>query len=66
MVFTVKELAAELKISLSLAYKLVADGEIASYKVASCRRVKAEDIEEYLERQRYQPIKRVQSTGKHF
>lgn len=66
MVFTVKELAAELKISLSLAYRLVASGEIASYRVASCRRVRQEDIDDYLERHKYEPVKVARGAVRHF
>lgn len=39
MLLTIKEVAARLKISLSLTYRLVAIAEIPHYEIASCKRV---------------------------
>lgn len=57
---------ARLKISLSLAYRLVARGELACYEIGSCKRVAEADLQTYLEETRQQPIKPPRSAGRHF
>lgn len=52
---TVKELAERLRISRSLAYRLVQTGEIASVRIASAIRVLESDLAEYLDRQKVEP-----------
>ncbi len=47
---TVKQVAQKLSISSSLAYRMVRTGEIPSYRIANCRRIKEEDLAAYIER----------------
>lgn len=63
---TMKELAHRLKISLSLAYHLVAQGEISCYEIASCKRVSEADVQAYLERQRKEVFKPPPAKQRHF
>lgn len=66
MLLTMKEVAAQLKISLSLTYRLVARGEIPCYEIASCKRIDESDLKTYLERQK-SIIKRLPNhSNKHF
>lgn len=66
MLLTIKEVAARLKISLSLAYRLVASGEISYYEIASCKRVSEEELGIFLERQKNIASKLPKRTGDHF
>lgn len=63
---TVREMAVVLKISLSLAYNLIARGEIPRYEIASCIRVAEEDLRQYLERQKQAPVRLPKHRKKHF
>lgn len=66
MLLTIKEVAERLKISLSLAYRLVATGEIPSYAIGSCKRVEESDLLAYLKLQRTSPPTVPKSVRKHF
>jgi excisionase family DNA binding protein len=66
MMLTIKELAAQLKISLSLAYRLVASGEIPSYAIGSCKRIDQSDLAAYLNQQRSRVPTVPKSSRKHF
>lgn len=66
MMLTIKEVAARLKISLSLAYRLVASGELPCYEIASCKRVSEQDLNAYLESRRHEPRRLPRLHGKHF
>ncbi|WP_425400424.1 helix-turn-helix domain-containing protein [Aeoliella sp.] len=66
MLLTIKEVAARLRISISLAYRLVARGEIPCYEIASCKRVAESDLDKYLELQRIESNRLPQNTRKHF
>ena len=65
---TVKEVAEKLSISRSLAYRMIRNGEIASYRIASCRRVSEEELQRYLERTRVTEKQQVlpDAKGRHF
>ena len=63
---TVKEVASELKVSLSLAYRLAASGEIPCYQIASCKRVDERDLRAYLDRQRTETKRPPRRDGRHF
>ena len=63
---TIREVAERLRISLSLAYRLVASGEIPCYAIASCKRVDERDLQQYLQRQQQPTVKLPRSSGKHF
>lgn len=52
MLLTIKEVAEQLSISLSLAYRLVANGEIPCHVISTCKRVHQGDLKDYLDRQR--------------
>ncbi|EAQ77728.1 helix-turn-helix domain-containing protein [Blastopirellula marina] len=56
----------ELRISLSLAYSLIARGEIPCYEIASCKRVSEKDLQSYLERQKKESMKLPPSARRHF
>lgn len=66
MLLTIKEVAAYLKISISLAYRLVANGEIPCYEIASCKRISEEELQSYLVRQLKQETKLPRGITKHF
>lgn len=66
MLLTMKQVATRLNISLSLAYRLVACGEIPCYEIGSCKRVDEDDLEEYLQAQRLEVISLPRGGGKHF
>ncbi|WP_425395016.1 helix-turn-helix domain-containing protein [Aeoliella sp.] len=66
MLLTIKEVAARLRISVSLAYRLVARGEIPCYEIASCKRVGEEDLIKYLELQKREPTKLPRNVRRHF
>lgn len=66
MLLTIKEVAARLKISLSLAYRLVGSGDIPCYEIASCKRVDEDELKEYLEWQKKDVVKLPRGVGKHF
>ena len=66
MLLTIKEVAARLKISVSLAYRLVARGEIPCYEIASCKRVDEQELQEYLAQQRKEVTRLPPETRRHF
>lgn len=66
MLLTIKEVAIRLKISLSLAYGLVARGEISSYRIGSCRRVSEDDLSRYLEECRHETLEITKPLRRHF
>lgn len=47
--FTVAELQKLLKLSRALTYRLVQTGEIPSYKIGRCVRVRRADVDAYLD-----------------
>ena len=52
---SIPELCQELKMGKSWIYRRIKSGEIPSVKLGRSIKVKREDIEEYLEKHRYQP-----------
>ncbi|WP_390896913.1 helix-turn-helix domain-containing protein [Rubinisphaera margarita] len=66
MFYTIREVASQLKISLSMAYALVGRGDLACYEIGSCKRVKHSDLEEFLERHRKEMNRLPSGTKKHF
>lgn len=66
MLLTIKEVASRLRISVSLAYRLVAKGEIPCHDIASCIRVDERELEKYLERQRRDLARLPIDAGRHF
>ena len=66
MMLTIKEVAGRLKISLSLAYRLVARGEIPCYEIASCKRVDEKDLLAYLQRQKKEVMNLPENLRRHF
>lgn len=63
---TIKEVAKRLKISLSLAYGLVARGEIPCYEIGTCKRVDESDLQAFLDQRRKEVTLRPQSKRRHF
>ena len=49
-VLTIEDLARELRISRALAYRLIQQREIPSYRIGRCVRVKDRDVARYLEK----------------
>ncbi len=45
---TVKEVARRLKVSISMAYKLIGTGELPSYKIKTALRVSEKHLMKYL------------------
>lgn len=66
MLLTIKEVAEQLSISLSLAYRLIAAGEITSHKFASCKRVHEKDLRDYVNQQRVVDTKLPPGYRRHF
>lgn len=66
LLYTIKEVAAKLKISLSMAYALISRGELACYRIGTCKRVSEEQLKEYLELARNSVFKMPQPKGRHF
>ncbi|QDT07492.1 Helix-turn-helix domain protein [Rubripirellula lacrimiformis] len=66
MFFTIKEVAAELKISLSMVYALVARGELACHEFGSCKRVAESDLQQFLDEKRKSIPKLPRGSGRHF
>lgn len=64
--FTIKEVSERLKISLSLAYRLVAAGEIPSHQFASCKRVHVEALRSYVDQQSCPQTKLPPGYRRHF
>lgn len=64
---TVKQVADRLSISRSLAYRMIRNGEIPSYRIANCCRVSEEELQKYLESSRTQRVVELpKASGKHF
>lgn len=51
-VLTVEQVRQELGVSHATIYRLLATGDLASFKVGRCRRVAAVDLQDFIERQR--------------
>lgn len=66
MMLTIKEVADRLRISLSLAYRLIASGELACHQIAACKRVAEADLQAYLEGQRRRTPTVPRPHHKHF
>lgn len=66
MLLTIKEVAEKLKISASFAYALVARGELASFGIGACIRVRESEVERFLDEHRRGKIKKPQSKRRHF
>ncbi len=64
---TIKELAKRLSISISMAYRLVSTGVIASYQFGACRRISEAHLQEYLQRAEVTQRPRLpKGNGRHF
>ncbi|QDV42542.1 Helix-turn-helix domain protein [Stieleria neptunia] len=66
MLLSIKEVANRLKISVSMTYSLVARGELPSYQIGSCRRVSEDDLMQFLEERRHEPVRLPDRRTKHF
>ncbi len=65
MLLTIKEVAAILKISKSLAYALVARGALPRYEIGNCIRIHRSDLDAYLQQQRKVPITETTPLPRH-
>ena len=66
MMLKIAEVAERLKVSISLVYRLIANGDLPSYRVATAIRVREADLVSYLEANR-QEVRRIpKSKGRHF
>ena len=66
MLLTIKEVAKELKISLSMAYRLVSTGEIPCYEIGFCKRVDKEELHAYLKQSRSEKVKLPKGMKRYF
>lgn len=53
--FTTDELIRWLGLGRTKTYELLRSGEIPSYKIGRVRRIRRQDVEDWLERHRYRP-----------
>jgi excisionase family DNA binding protein len=53
--FTTDELIRWLRLGRTKTYELLRTGEIPSYKIGRVRRIRREDVEAWLERNKYLP-----------
>jgi len=53
--FTADELVRWLEIGRTKTYEMLRSGEIPSYKIGRIRRIRRQDVEAWLERNRYRP-----------
>jgi len=53
--FTADELVRWLEIGRTKTYEMLRSGEIPSYKIGRIRRIRRQDVEVWLERNRYRP-----------
>jgi len=53
--FTANELVHWLEIGRTKTYEMLRSGEIPSYKIGRIRRIRRQDVEVWLERNRYRP-----------
>ena len=51
-IFTVKEVAAYLKLTENTAYRLAAEGKLPGFKIGGSWRFKISDIKEWIEKQK--------------
>ena len=63
---TAKETASNLKISLSMVYRLISTGELPSYAIGGCLRVSETDLMQFLDTKRKEPTKLPESNNRHF
>jgi excisionase family DNA binding protein len=49
---TVEQVQEELQVGRTLAYRLVKSGELPSYRIGKLRRIRRQDVEDWLERTR--------------
>lgn len=66
MFYTIREVAEQLKISLSMTYALISRGELVCYEIGSCKRVKQSDLEAFLEHRRSETRRLQKKIGRHF
>ncbi|MBR9800410.1 helix-turn-helix domain-containing protein [bacterium] len=66
MFYTIREVAEQLKISLSMTYALISRGELVCYEIGSCKRVKQSDLEAFLEQRRTCRQQLPHNFGQHF
>ena len=66
MFFTIKEVAEQLKISLSMVYALVSRGELVCHEFGSCKRVAEDDLKRFLDERRKSTPKLPRGSGRHF
>ena len=63
---TAKETASNLKISLSMVYRLISSGELPSYAIGGCIRVSETDLVQFLDSKKQDPVKLPEFQKRHF
>ncbi len=63
---TVKEAASNLRISLSMVYRLISTGELPSYAIGGCIRVSETDLLQFLDARKQETAKLPESQKRHF
>ena len=66
MMLTPKQLATRLSLSLSMVYRLLANGEIECYRFGSAYRVSEEQLNQFLQRQKVETQKKLPKARRHF
>ena len=63
---TPKQLATRLSLSLSMVYRLLANGEIECYRFGSAYRVSEEQLNQFLQRQKVETQRKLPKARRHF
>lgn len=63
---TPKQLAARLSLSLSMVYRLLANGELECYRFGSAYRVSEDQLNAFLQRQKVETQKSIPRGRRHF
>lgn len=63
---TPKQLAARLSLSLSMVYRLLANGDLECYRFGSAYRVSEDQLNAFLQRQKVETQKSMPKVRRHF
>ena len=63
---TPKQLAAKLSLSLSMVYRLLANGDLECYRFGSAYRVSEDQLNAFLQRQKVETQKSILKARRHF
>jgi excisionase family DNA binding protein len=63
---TPKQLATRLSLSLSMVYRLLANGELECYRFGSAYRVSEEQLNAFLQKQKVETKRQIPKSRRHF